>query len=274
MDKNILIIGTPNTGKTHFGGQLYGRLKTGNCSLTLKSTPDDLSIFQEILEKLNTGLSAEHTATTQNENLILPVQNQDNESLDLIYPDYGGEQITNIVENRKINSIWKSNIEKSDCWFLFIRLSLVEDIEDVTTRFYSTIGKNSIGNEFSCLKDNSPVFYIELLQIFLFAKRQSKASHNIPKLTILLSCWDELPTDGETPESILRKKMPLFYDYISSLWRHNLNIIGLSSTGKPLSVDKADNEYLINGPEKQGYIILEDGQKNSDLTLSLNSVIT
>ena len=41
----ILIIGGPNAGKTHFGGQLYGRLNMRTEHYRITSLPEDLTIF-------------------------------------------------------------------------------------------------------------------------------------------------------------------------------------------------------------------------------------
>jgi len=272
--KKILIIGGPNVGKTHFIGQLYGRLKSGSSSLKLGRTPDDLSILDDILKKLNNGIPGEHTPIGQNKNLILPITNASYQNWDLIYPDYGGELILNIVKNRKIESLWKSQIEDSNHWLLFIRLSIIEKIEDITTRFHASIVNDNFqvpeDIEYNC---NSDAFYIELLQMFLFTKGISKAFKKKPKLTILLSCWDEIEDKNKKPKEIFKTKMPLFYDFVKSLWNKNFDIIALSAIGKALNKEKPDQDYKINGPEKFGYIITNDGNKTNDITLALKNII-
>ena len=74
MDKiSILIIGMSKVGKTHFGGQLYGRLKAGTNQYALRHTPNDVSIFQDILDNLNEGLEGKHTDSKLRETITLPV---------------------------------------------------------------------------------------------------------------------------------------------------------------------------------------------------------
>jgi hypothetical protein len=273
--KKLLVIGAPNTGKTHFGGQLYGRLKTGDNEFTLRETPEDLTIFQDILKKLNNGVPGEHTSMSENRNLILPISTKRGEKLDLIYPDYGGEQITHIVANRKINGKWQEQIESSTDWVLFIRPKLIESIEDITNRFYSHVSKTKETDktEFNGIKDKSPIFYIELLQMLLFAKKQYVDSNNKPFLLILLSCWDELDLVDTKPKDIFKEKMPLLFDFIQSNWGSNHSILGISATGVSLEKNKPNEEYLIKGPECFGCVIQENGSKDADLTLALKPII-
>lgn len=285
MNKNILIIGMSKMGKTHFGGQLYGRLKSLNKSYKLRKTPDDLSLFEEILERLNDGLEGSHTSTKLNEAIVLPIQSQNGTNpIDIIYPDYGGEQIRGIVEQREIPIIWKNQIEASNHWFLFIRLDLMEKVSDVTTKFHAQIDAEKINNDedkerrhLKELPENSSAFYIELLQIFLYTKFFKATSKDKPQLTVLLSCWDKLESkygEGILPSSILSETMPLFFAFISSNWKEDqYQIIGLSSLGKDLSKDKADKDYQIQGPEKFGYLVMPDGKREPDITQIFNAFV-
>jgi adenylate kinase family enzyme len=53
MDKtnSIMILGKPNSGKTVYSAQLYGRLTRGvGQQITIRNTPENLDIFQEALE--------------------------------------------------------------------------------------------------------------------------------------------------------------------------------------------------------------------------------
>ena len=66
-NNNILIIGGPNVGKTHFGGQLYGRLNSRqfNYKIAQNNRPTDLTIFQDVLDKLSEGMRAGHTRSEE-----------------------------------------------------------------------------------------------------------------------------------------------------------------------------------------------------------------
>jgi hypothetical protein len=280
-NKNILIIGMSKMGKTHFGGQLYGRLKTQTNAFVLRETPNDLSLFDKLLDRLNDGYEGEHTSSSLHQTIILPVKSSDGQQhVDIVYPDYGGEQIRNIVEQRSINERWQQQINNTNDWFLFIRLDLMENVTDISTKFYKQIaaeqdGKTENPNRIIDLPEFSSAFYVELLQIFLFVKKVGLASKTKPKLTVLLSCWDKLnKEEGCLPSDVLAEKMPMFSKFIHNIWSENqMQIVGLSSLGKDLNKDKADNEYAIKGPEEFGFIILPNGKQEEDISKILNNVL-
>ena len=276
--KNILVIGMSKTGKTHFGGQLYGRLKTGDNEYSLKETPNELSLFQNILDNLNQGLEGKHTDSKLHETIVLPVISRSESEIDLIYPDYGGEQLRGMIEQRKINSNWQEQITSSTHWFLFVRLDLIENIVDVTTKFYQQIEEEknvtSKDTNITDIPTESSAFYVELLQAFLFIKGLVPQSINKPRLTILLSCWDKLHYPEKTiPETVLSEKMPLFYHFIKSTWeQEKLAVIGLSSLSRDLNSKKPDMDFAVDGPESFGYFVDENGENEPDITLLLNQV--
>jgi len=274
-NNNILIIGGPNSGKTHFGGQLYLRFRSDECNYKISTPPEDLTIFQEVVDCLYNGRSAQRSNVDLHRNLSLEIYDVKNNKISISFPDYGGEQIKHIVNNRQINELWRSQIQGSDNWMLFIRLDGVAEIEDIVNRpLPRTVNPASEAN--SALKISDNAFLVELLQMLLFTKQiSSKQSITTPRLMIVLSCWDVLKlADGKIPVSILKSKLPLFYEFISNLWdEKSLDIVGLSSTGKTLSSENPDEDYLNNSPENFGYIILPNGEKEKDLTILISRTI-
>lgn len=277
-NSSILVVGLSKSGKTHFGGQLYGRLKSENSSYRLRETPDDLSLFEDILNNLNQGLQGKHTDSRLHQSITLPIVSPNGHKINLLYPEYGGEQLRVMIEQRKFNASWVEKIQNSDNWLVFIRLDQIENIADVTTKFYKQIEEEeslpSNTKNITEIAIDSPVFYIEMLQALLSMKKIHISSDTKPTLTILLSCWDRLKDLKKlTPSEALYKKAPFLHNFIASAWpKERLTILGLSSLGKDLSSNKPDPGYSVNGPETYGYIILPDGTKQLDLTYILNSV--
>ena len=114
---------------------------------------------------------------------------------------------------------------------------------------------------------------VELLQFFLFAKGVGVLNKlRKPALIILLSCWDEMDyASGKVPSELLRTRMPMLFDFVTSTWESDcLSILGLSSLGKRLRDDQPDDEYLDRGPESFGYVVLPDGSCPKDLTLPIS----
>ena len=137
MEKhNILIIGGPNTGKTHFGIQLYERINSRQFEFKIdpKNRPSDLSIFEDGLKNIYNGQRAAHTEAGANRSIELIITDEKNSEVKLAFPDYAGEQITSIVDNRKVNDLWKDYIENSTSWVLFVRLNELTPLEDIVNK--------------------------------------------------------------------------------------------------------------------------------------------
>lgn len=282
MDKtaknNVLIIGGPNAGKTHFGGQLYGRLNSRLFSYKIdpQHRPADLTIFQEVIDRLSEGKRAGHTEASANRNIELKVSDESNNEVVFAFPDYAGEQVNFIIDNRRINTIWKQYIDSSSSWLLFVRLDDVQEIEDIINRGIPSAEEIQKRNSTTPpVKISDAAHFVELLQMLLYIKGiPSLIKINKPNLTIVLSCWDilKLP-EGTIPIDVLKVRMPLLYHFVKNTWSENaLSIIGLSSTEKTLT-DEADEEYIDKSPINFGYIINSKGEKQKDLTLSIRTFI-
>ncbi|MCT1531316.1 hypothetical protein M3B46_09940 [Sphingobacterium daejeonense] len=277
-NNTILIIGGPNAGKTHFGGQLYGRLNARTERYRIISPPDDFTIFQEVLDNLNDGKSSGHTHVTSNQTLALEIEDNAGVKSVFSFPDYGGEQIKAIVNDRRVNKIWKEQIDKSSSWMLFIRLDEVKAIEDVVNRGLpdqDVLKNRTEKSEPMSLSDTA--FYTELLQILLFVKKVGiRQRITDPKLTLVLSCWDLLSDEDQKklPKDVLQDKLPGLFSFIHGTWTEDAcKIIGLSSTEKSLSNNDSDLEFVKKGPENFGYMITATGEKETDLTFTISTFI-
>lgn len=275
---NILIIGGPNAGKTHFGGQLYGRLANKQGHYKITSPPENLSVFREVLENLEQGKSAGRTHVTSNEALEIEIEDSKGQKIRFSFPDYGGEQINKIVNYRKVDEVWKKNINNSNAWILFIRLDEIKPIEDLINRGLPEQEVLEIRNkETEDVAISSTAFYIELLQMLLYTKGISTLKKiNELKLTIVLSCWDNIDNVTETskPLDVLSDKLPLLREYIEANWESNLlSYVGLSATERTLSNSDEDEEFIEKGPENLGYIVDSEGNKKSDLTLLIKETL-
>ncbi len=282
MDKieknNVLIIGGPNAGKTHFGGQLYGRLNSRMFSYKIdpQHRPADLTIFQEVIDRLSEEIRAGHTEASANRNIELKVKDESNIEVVFSFPDYAGEQINFIIDNRRINTQWKQYLDESNSWLLFVRLDDVKEIEDIINRGIPSAEEIQKRNSTPPpVKISDSAHFVELLQMLLYIKGISSLNKiTKPNLTIILSCWDTLKLpEGTMPNDVLKARLPLLYHFVKNTWSDNaLSIIGLSSTEKTLT-DEADEEYIDKSPINFGYIINPKGEKQKDLTLSIRTFI-
>ena len=268
MGTSILLIGKPHSSKTVFLSQFYSKLQKNKSKLKLYKSVDDLSPISGAREALASGQEPQTTPSEKSVKFYLPIQVAEKQ-VDLKYPEYGGEQVLSIVENRELNKEWTTSIQESNSWILFIRLNNVNkplDISDVTySEQHHKNSKEPMSETEYKISDQS--FFIELLQILLHAKgTDCHRVNNKQKLTIVLTCWDEMNTE-EKPYDILKSKLPLLLNFLESNWDKNyMNIVGLSAQGFSLTTLENKEKYQIEGPEEFGYLVLPDGTQTNDIT--------
>ena len=264
----------PIQGRLDFGAQLYERINSRQFEFKIdsKNRPSDLSIFEDARNNLYNGKRAVHTEAGANRSIELKITNEKNSEIVFTFPDYAGEQITSIVENRRVNDLWKDYIEKSSSWVLFIRLNDLISLEDIVNKGIPSPEEIQKRNsQPPPVKISETAFFVELLQTLAYIKGLSTFNQiEKPNLTVVLSCWDELnlPKD-KVPSILLQERLPMLFDFLNNNWqKKSLSIIGLSSTEKSLT-DEPDDDYIDQEPINFGYIINKTGERQKDLTLSI-----
>ncbi|MFA4869585.1 MAG: hypothetical protein WC623_15380 [Pedobacter sp.] len=267
MNKSLLLIGKPHASKTVFLSQFYSRLRKNKSKLSLYKPVEDLSPIAAVRDALSNGEQPETTPPERNVKFNIPIR-RGNEHIDFLCPEYGGEQVNQIIENREVNAEWESAIKNSYHWILFIRIGSVSkslDISEVTVEEKTIAAPPDQERPKHVLSEQSS--YIELLQILLHYKNHDYHLLNrAVTLTVALTCWDELETK-ELPGKLLQERMPLVKSFLESNWdKSKLNIVGLSAQGFSLQDRENQEKYQIEGPEKFGYLIFADGQDTDDIT--------
>lgn len=265
MNNTILLIGKPGSSKTVFLSQLYLRLQKQKSNLKLYAPVPNLSLLIDALNELSEGKEPIPTHAEQSIDFILPIQ-YDEIKIDLICPEYGGEQVNQILAKRELDNRWKSAVGNSDNWLFFIRLSEInktEDISDITPNS-NNITPNEREDE-HLLSDQAS--YIELLQILLYYKfNDYHFKNNKVRLTVALTCWDELETE-DVPWHYLQKELPLLYAFLKANWQPDACIVvGLSAQQFRLNNSENQEKYAIEGPEKFGFMIDKNGKRTNDIT--------
>lgn len=270
---DVLVLGGSGTGKTHFAGQLLGRMRHDRQG-KLRIRPggvEDLSKLEEVLACLDEGRAAGHTPAETWTGVRCELETKNGKDILLEWPEYAGERLFTIIERRLIPEEWHVSIQSARGWLLFIRPSTLKLYEDLLVRPTGTVPAHSDAQE-------SPVQgsgwddrarYVELLQMFLFASAQSTFKlTKRPRLAIVLSCWDELNGRKSTPESLLAEKLPLLDAFVRSVWSDDSwSVWGLSSLGRSLSQEKPDEDFAMQGPENFGYVVRSgSSDEEQDLT--------
>lgn len=268
--RSVLLLGESNVGKTHYGAQFLKRLIIGRSSLKMFGQATNLDPFDQALNSLSDGRATGHTPSETYVESIWPVIDAQGRQAELIWPDYGGEQVRRMIADHSISGAWRDRIQDATDWILLVRLHDLKNSEDIFSRPLADLGKTQVAQLARRPSDQARL--IELLQMLLYISPASRDGQVItPSLTVLLSCWDEL--EGQSrPREALQASLPMFSDFIESVW-DSPAIFGLSALERPLSEQQADQDYAIKGPESFGYIVRFDGVNDVDITWPVSRLL-
>jgi hypothetical protein len=267
----ILLVGESNVGKTHYGAQFLKRLMVKSCALKMTGAPTNLEAFTTALSCLTEGKSTDHTPANIYVESVWPITDKAGRYAELVWPDYGGEQVRNLVTQRQIPAAWRDRVVEATDWVVLIRLHSLRSEDDLFSRPLQSFASVEPQGEMTYeLSDQART--VELLQMLLYlAQFHLDRPLRKPRLTILLSCWDELET-MELPADLLASRLPMLWSFVRSNWALP-TVIGLSALERALSKTDADQEYAIRGPEEFGYVVLPNGLKDTDITLPIQHLM-
>lgn len=269
---SILLVGESNVGKTHYGAQFLKRLMVKACALKMSGAPTNLEAFTTALSCLTEGKATDHTPANTYVESIWPITDEAGNYAELVWPDYGGEQVRNLVTQRRIPAAWRDRVLGATDWVLLIRLHSLRSEDDLFSRPLQSFAAAEAQGEAAAYEPSDQARIVELLQMLLYlAQFHLDRPLWKPRLTILLSCWDELET-AELPADILASRLPMLWSFVRSNWISPI-VIGLSALERALSKMDADQEYAIRGPEEFGYVVLPNGVKDNDITLPIQRLM-
>ncbi|MDP2312202.1 MAG: hypothetical protein Q8P41_04800 [Pseudomonadota bacterium] len=269
-----VVLGGPNSGKTHYAGQLYGRLRRRPGALSLRrdaGTPPDLSALEEVFRCLENGRAADHTSSAMWADVALPLVSRGGVAVDLRWPDYGGEQLKAITEHRAVASRWRDRLAAAEGWALLVRLQGEVTYPDAVAE----LTRSPIERQVAAARAGSwdaNARLVEMLQLLLHVSEFGVTQPlSRPRLAVLLTCYDELAPSNLTPRAVLSERLPLLMSFIAANWMPDaVSVWGLSSLGRPLTLDSEDEQFIEDGPERQGWVLPpEGGPRSEDLTLPL-----
>jgi GTPase SAR1 family protein len=138
VNDSILIVGQPASGKTTFIAQFLTRVKKRKSSIKLIKIPENIKAITNAIKRLSMGEEPEATPADQNVELVIPI-NVDGKNIDLVFPDYGGEQVNDLIELMEINENWQKLVTCSDRWIHFIRPHEITPEYDLSISSYEQI---------------------------------------------------------------------------------------------------------------------------------------
>lgn len=275
MSESLLLLGESDVGKSHFGGQLLGRLSQEIGALRMVGSPKSLEAFDAVLNCLNAGRAAPHTSQDRYVESRWPLIDQSGRRRELVWPDYGGEQVRVIRTERRMPETWRTRVTSAAGWIVMVRIAHAQLSDDVFTRPLAEPGRER--ERIREFKLSQQAQLVDFLQWLMFVRRTGtlKPVAN-PPLMLLLSCWDELPEAqlNTDPFDVLRTRMPMVAAFAETNWQPGaLRVVGLSALGRALTETNVDEEFVDRGPESFGYVVLENGRHDPDLTLAVAPMI-
>lgn len=265
-----LVLGGFGTGKTTLLAQLFGRMRSADSQLRVVGAPASLTPVREGLERLAQGRPVSHTPSGVEVIQELSAETSEGSRIDIAIPDYAGETLDAVVDNRRVPEWWRAHCAESSRWLLLIRVERMEDIPD----FASADSQLTALSEESTATLPLDMRLVELLQILSHERQRLAADTGRPSLAVALSCWDEITPDASDriPAEVLAERMPLLSAFFQTNWDDAASaVFGLSAQGRELVDDKPDEEFVDQGPEQMGYLIRPDGSQTADLTELLMS---
>ena len=246
------------------------RLMQEDGQIRMDGAATNLEPFQAVMARLDAGLSAGHTPTMTYHESRWPIVDSEEHKADLIWPDYGGEQIKNIIDERRLPQAWLNRITQSSAWLLLIRLQKIRADDDIFSRPLASL--KGIRTEVWDTSLSDQARLIELLQVLAYIwSTSNERLDRLPRLVVLLTCWDEMESPGK-PIDELCKRLPMFGDFVASNWKDS-SVLGLSALGRALDKQEPDDDYIAKGSERFGYVVLEDGTHSPDLTHPIRRLI-
>lgn len=275
--ESVLVLGATASGKSSYVGQLVlrtehapgGRLRAGQ---GLSS----YGALQPVLEHLQLGIAPGHTEHgTYEESTLTLEDRKTGGQVRIVWPEFAGEQVEALARDRIVSPEWAGRVRTSDVWILFIRASHMFLPEDVLSR---RIAPTATGSPPAAAREEGTILsgqarLIELLQLLTFIRGLGGARPvEKPVLGVVLSCYDELADTSEKPPGeVLRDRLPLVSDFVCSMWApESLLVFGIAALGRALDPVEPDVDFLTEGPEANGYLILPDGSPTPDLTLAVS----
>lgn len=267
----VLVLGGAGAGKTTFLVQLHGRMSAGASALKARQAAASLAPIEEAYRRLQQGKAVGHTAQGTDVTLEVPAVDSQGRSVDILIPDYAGEDLLRAVVDRTFPTRWRNAATEAAEWLMLIRLTKHTLLPDVLTRPIGELAWGSIDEPSAGpLALPSDMATVELLQALLYARGQEeRGERSLPRLTIALSCWDELHdvAEGVRPGDVLAERAALIDSFCRATWGNGYQVMGLSAQGCALDDAQPAADFLDNGPERMGWMVTPDGTRNPDLTL-------
>jgi GTPase SAR1 family protein len=272
---NILMVGLPGAGKTTFLAALWHVLRSFSGVLSLRELPSEAEYINSICEKWINCEPLERTLLGSHNLVNMKLEDRSShKTVEVIFPDLSGETFREQLIHRQWKKDYEELILQSTGLFLFIHPNgiidspligeaeeLLQELgeEETTDTIENTTEETTPSWNFEEL--STQVRIVELLQLHIDCMQPSHA----PRVAIIVSAWDLVSDQYDSPEAFVKKRLPLLDQYLAS----NSDIVlstffGVSAQGGDLPSKKKN---LLKNIKPADRIIVKDrGNNASELT--------
>lgn len=289
---SIVVCGLPESGKTTYLAALWHILSASPdfvTALKLSSRDyDDYEYIREIHARWIKGEVQPHTQALTQKIVGLDLINAEGEEIQLRVPDHSGETYEALWAQRHCELHIASALENRSGILLFINVDTIEKPQSLISRIEAAAemeankpaGDNKAVTQakrpakpFKASEVPDQVKLIDILQTL--STGSFRADHE--RIAIIMSAWDLLASDGETPEVILKRELPLLHDYLETgVHGWETNVYGVSAQGgeyhdpeKSSEPSDATKKLLAEKPAER-ISIVGDEIDGRDLTLPID----
>jgi double-GTPase-like protein len=286
-DPAVLLIGGPETGKSNFLFRAWTHIFSGDGLVEKDGMPPDAEYLRDGAERQLRGEYAGHTSQEVQVISSIPVIQKGgahNKAL-LRVPDIDGEQINRIYRDRKWSQDWESIVTENTAYLFFVRVNspqtiapldwitchelyggapLVEPTTEVqgsapvrTEEVGDGRAHESVKNDETNVETPTQVVLVDWLQFILNALHSKYAYSVRPRVGIVVTGWDSVPSDSQGgPSEWIKDNMPLLYQFcVTNADLFDFSYFGSSIfSGDPENDPEFKEELAKKDPRTMGYV--------------------
>ena len=272
MNKKIFIIGEPAAGKSTFLAALWHSVTQGikDTEYQLDHMGMNVSYLYGLEGKWINGEKLDRTKITQEISEQTVFLKNENEKLEIEFPDLSGETFQNIYDYRNLSPDLYEKINRADAILYIINVDNIHTFEYIADikKWIRKSSSNKEQNEEPKIQERKPsqddptaIQVLDLLQIISKIKRKKI------KLGIVFSAWDLVEDmKNVNPRSYLKDNLFILWQYLEA--NKNLfdtKIWGVSAQGG--KIEELEEKGLLSKEAIERIIVIDEKQElSNDIT--------
>jgi len=248
---NLLLVGLPESGKSTYLGALFHQLKDrSQDGLSLAEMPEDRDY---LIELESDWLSLRPVRRSQHhgpKEIRIPLQEEEAQrSLELVVPDIIGEEYENAWEHGGWSSEIEVRISEADGILLFVRADDVHEAHLIDVTEKPRQEELSANTEPAPWEPSASPTQAKLCD--LLEQVTEMRDGWLPPLTVIVSAWDAVASDGLAPEAWLDWKTPLLSQWLQAQSPDlTYRVFGISAQGGDIREEVVRTELAKNADSR------------------------